>query len=105
MHKKPQIPAERADTTRHAIIEALRGAELSVKEISAMVGIPEKAVYSHLEHIKRTLHAEGRVLVVRPSECRKCGFVFRKRERFTKPGKCPACKGTSMEEPVFRIEG
>jgi hypothetical protein len=82
----------------------LRGTDLSAKEISAIVGIPEKAVYSHLEHIKRTLHAEGHTLIVRPSECKRCGFVFRKRERFTKPGKCPACKGTSIEEPMFRID-
>ncbi|MFQ5354706.1 MAG: transcriptional regulator [Thermodesulfobacteriota bacterium] len=103
--KKPHIPAQRIDTARHEIISAISDAALSVKEISSTVGISEKDVYAHLEHIKRTLHAEGMSLIVRPSECRKCGFVFKKRERFTKPGKCPQCKGTSIEEPLFRVDG
>lgn len=104
-NKKPQIPAQRIDTARHEIISAMTGAALSAKEISSIVSISEKDVHSHLEHIKRTLHTEGKTLIVTPSRCKKCGFVFKRRERFTKPGKCPECKGTSIEEPLFRVDG
>lgn len=103
--KRPPMPADKMDTTRRDIISAMTGRDISAKEISAIVGIPEKEVYAHLEHIRRSLHAEGHALIVRSSECRKCGFVFKKRERLTKPGKCPVCKGTSIEGPLFRVEG
>ena len=102
--KNPQVPAERVHTTRQAIMDALSRDSLSVKGLSAIAGIPEKDVYSHLEHIERTLQASGHRLVITPARCRKCGFVFRKRQRYAKPGKCPVCKGSTIEEPRFRIE-
>jgi hypothetical protein len=40
---------------------------------------------------------------VTPAECRKCGFVFQKREKLKKPGKCPICRSESIEEPLFGI--
>jgi len=104
-NKKPLTPADKMDTARHEIIGAMTGRDISAREISAIAGILEKEVYAHLEHIRRSLHAEGRTLIITFSSCRKCGFVFRKRERLTRPGKCPACKGTSIEGPFFRVEG
>lgn len=55
-NKKPQMPTQRVDTVRHEIISAITGAALSAKEISSIVGISEKDVSPHLEHIKLTLH-------------------------------------------------
>ncbi|MEW5747034.1 MAG: ArsR family transcriptional regulator [Nitrospirota bacterium] len=102
--KAPAIPPERHETVRRAIMELLRDRTLSAKEISADVGIPEKAVYDHLTHIEKSALQKHRQLVVVPAACKKCGFVFRKRERLTKPGRCPVCKGQSIEEPLFSIE-
>jgi len=65
-----------------------------------MVGIPEKEVYAHLEHVQRSLKKD---LAITPARCKKCGFVFRKRDRLTKPGRCPVCKGQSIEEPMFSV--
>jgi len=101
--KKPFIPAERKDTLRQGIISILEGNTLSAREISTAIGISEKDVYEHLEHIHRTINRQDRYLSVSPSECKKCGFVFKKRERLKKPGRCPACKGESIYEPVFEI--
>jgi predicted Zn-ribbon and HTH transcriptional regulator len=42
--------------------------------------------------------------VMEPACCRACGFVFHKRERFRKPGRCPSCQHSFIEEPVFRIQ-
>jgi predicted Zn-ribbon and HTH transcriptional regulator len=39
-----------------------------------------------------------------PACCRACGFVFHKRERLRKPGRCPACHHSFIEAPVFRIQ-
>jgi predicted Zn-ribbon and HTH transcriptional regulator len=67
------------------------------------VRISEKEVYEHLEHIRKTLSKRDRQLVIVPAECAKCGFVFSKRERVRKPGKCPVCKAESIREPLFSI--
>ena len=88
-------------TLRQTIIAALAESPMTAKEISTLVGIPEKEVFSHLEHVQKTLHKTNQHLKIQPAVCRKCGFEFVKRARFTKPGRCPQCHGTSIEEPVF----
>jgi transcriptional regulator len=106
MVKRPEpVPAPSPDTVRHLIMEALEEGPVDAKEISALVGISEKDVHGHLEHIRLTLHRAGRRLQVRPAECVKCGFLFAKRERLTKPGKCPVCRGESIHAPVFSVSG
>lgn len=108
MKKKPQepvIPRTAQETTRHAIIALLIAGPLSAAEISAVVGLPEKEVSGHLEHIRRSLHATGAVLEVEPAECRQCGFVFAKRERMSSPGKCPVCRHEAICDPLFSIRG
>jgi predicted Zn-ribbon and HTH transcriptional regulator len=103
--KQPPVPSERAETVRQEIVEVLEGGALTARDISINVGEREREVYDHLAHIQRSLDRQGRALVVTPSECRKCGFVFRKRERLRKPGKCPACRGQSITEPLFSVRG
>ncbi len=99
--KQPFVPPEKHDTVRHEILSLLENETLSAREISGEVGIPEMEVYGHLEHIqenRREFH-----LVVTPAACRKCGFVFSKRERLKKPGKCPVCRGELIAEPLFSV--
>lgn len=93
------------DTARHEIVSLLKQGQQSAKEISSAVGMSEKDVYDHLEHVRKSLHASGYRLVVTPAECKKCGFQFSKRERLRKPGKCPDCRGEAIYEPLFSIEG
>jgi predicted Zn-ribbon and HTH transcriptional regulator len=99
--KNPFIPAERHETIRQEIISALGGRTLTAKEISAEVRIPEKEVYEHLEHIQKSMNNKERQLIITPATCIKCGFVFAKRERLKKPGKCPVCKSELIQEPLF----
>ncbi len=101
--KEPAIPPERSDTVRHEIILTLKGRTLSAREISAEVHIPEKDVYEHLDHIRKSVNKRDLTLVVDPAECLKCGFVFRKRERLKRPGRCPVCRGEQIREPFFSI--
>ncbi|MGE5894525.1 MAG: transcriptional regulator [bacterium] len=101
--KEPPVPVERQDTIRHEIIAVLTERPLSAKGVSAAVRISEKEVYDHLDHIQRSLNIGEQELVIAPARCRKCGFLFRKRERFKKPGRCPVCKGEAIEEPLFSI--
>ncbi len=100
----PPLSAERFDTVRHEIMNVLRGAVLTAKDISSEVGVGEKEVYEHLEHIQKSLGGIHGLLAVTPAECRKCGFVFKKRERLRKPGKCPVCHWEAIKPPAFSIK-
>jgi|SRR3990172_3865954 len=102
--KVPFIPVERHDTVRHEIITLLDGVTMSARDISSHVKIPEKEVYGHLEHIQRTMLKKDHRLIITPAECLKCGFSFAKRERLTKPGRCPVCRGEQIQEPLFSIK-
>ena len=90
-------------TIRQQIVAILIEYELGVREISQTVGIPEKEVYQHLTHIAQTLVAQNKKIRIKPYECLKCGFTFDDRQRFSKPGRCPKCKQTHVENPIFRI--
>ena len=98
------IPVDRHETIRRDIISVIEGKELSAKDISGIVGIPEKAVYDHIAHIRISLHKKGLRLKIIPAECKHCGFSFKKREKLQKPGKCPICRAEKISEPLFSIE-
>lgn len=101
--RKPTTPPVARETIRHALSALLRDGRFSAKEISAALGIREKDVYSHLDHIRRSLQTGDEDLETTPAECRSCGFVFAKRERLTPPGKCPMCRKEAISDPLFRI--
>ncbi len=101
--KQPPVPAARQDTVRREIAALLRTGSFSAREVSAAVGIREKDVALHLEHLRRSLSRESRELVVTPAECLDCGFVFKKRERLRTPGRCPVCRSEAIAEPRFTL--
>lgn len=103
--RNPPVPEERSDTLRREIMAVLEGPPLSAKDISGQVRLSEKEVYGHLQHIQKTLNKKDCHLILTPAECIRCGFVFRKRERLKKPGRCPVCKGELIREPLFAIRG
>lgn len=102
--EKPFIPVDRSMTLRRKIVSLLSGHPLSARQISALAGISEKEVVAHLPHVRKTAGQLGGRLTVTPAECNGCGFVFRKRERPTRPGRCPVCRGESISEPLFSID-
>lgn len=102
---KEEVPASRTETVRRQIIDLLGTGTYSAKDISAEVHLPEKDVYGHLDHIRKTLARDGRKFMVIGPECRKCGFVFTRMDRLRNPGKCPKCRSESVHEPQFSILG
>ncbi len=98
------VPEERYETLRRRIVTMLKLGPLSGKEISNQLRIPEKDVYEHLEHIRKTMNKGEYRLAVAPARCERCGFVFKKRGRLKRPGKCPMCRSESLEEPLFSVE-
>lgn len=102
--KVPFIPVERRETVRQEIVSLLEGNTLSAREISAYASVSEKEVYEHLEHIRRTINKGEHNLVITPAVCKKCGFIFRKRDRLRKPGKCPVCRNGVIGDPLFSVK-
>ncbi len=101
--KEAVIPVSREETVRQNIVSVLRGQTLSAREISGEVHVSEKEVIHNLQYIQKTLAKDKHHLRIIPAECRKCGFIFKKRERFKKPGKCPVCRDERIKEPLFSI--
>jgi predicted Zn-ribbon and HTH transcriptional regulator len=91
-------------TIRQQIIDLLSNHEMDAREISREVGIREKEVYEHLVHIAKSLAAKGKALLIQPSRCLSCGYVFEDRKRFTRPGRCPRCKKTHLQSPAYYIQ-
>lgn len=92
-------------TLRAQLLERLREGPRTAKELSGLIGIREREVLDHLEHLRRSLHRSGERLIVAPAECRACGHRFAKRDRLTRPGSCPRCRAQRISSPAFHVAG
>ena len=90
-------------TVRQQIIELLTDGEMDAQQLSGQLGIQEKEAIDHLSHIARSLAVKGKRLTIRPAVCLTCEYVFEKRQRFTRPGRCPRCKKSHLQSPGFYI--
>ncbi len=97
------VKAEDMETIRQRIMECLINGPMTARDLSQSLGIREKEVYEHLGHIVRSVEAQGKTLRIHPAECLQCGFVFKGRKRYTKPGRCPQCKKTHVQWPAYEI--
>ena len=94
---------ERKQTIRQEIISHLEDGPLTVRDISQSVGIMEKDVFHHLAFLEKTIRHQKKRIHVEPYYCLDCGFQFKNRKTFKKPGKCPRCKDGRIASAVFRI--
>lgn len=99
----PPRPEARFATHRQKLLDLLGKEPLSARELSAAVGLPEKEVYVHLEHLQRSLRRGPKRLVVTAPVCRKCGFSFAKRTRLNRPSRCPVCRAETISEALFAV--
>ena len=95
---------ERTQTVRQEIMAWLEQGPMSMRELSQAVGIMEKDVGHHLEYIEKTLRSLNRKIFITPCYCLGCGFTFKDRKKFKKPGKCPQCKNGRIAPAVFTIK-
>ena len=91
-------------TIRQEIIDLLNSEELTIRDLSQAVSLQEKEIVGHLSHIERSLQRQGKKLMISPYKCLTCGFVFEKRTRFTKPGRCPDCKNSHIQVAQFYVK-
>jgi predicted Zn-ribbon and HTH transcriptional regulator len=90
-------------TIRQQIIDLLSEQEMTARDLSQALSIMEKEVYSHLEHIDRSIARQQKKLVVVPFACLLCGFSFAARKKWTRPGRCPVCKEGHVGPAWYRI--
>jgi predicted Zn-ribbon and HTH transcriptional regulator len=94
---------DQPQTMRQRIAALLGEREMTARELSQALGIREREVFDHLPHIARSVAAQGGRLTVLPVRCHACGYVFEERKRFTRPSRCPRCKRSHIEVPVYRL--
>jgi transcriptional regulator len=87
---------------RKDLVELLRGSPRRLSELAKLFDVPPREIEEDLKHLSKSLRHTKFALIVAPAKCRKCGFVFGK-DRFTKPGKCPLCHATWLNEPLLQI--
>jgi predicted Zn-ribbon and HTH transcriptional regulator len=100
---RPGDLPERQVTIRAALRRVLGEGLFSAHEISGRVGISEKDVAEHLQHLSRSLKSGAERLDIEQARCESCGFVFKDRERLTRPSRCPRCKGERLAAARYGI--
>jgi hypothetical protein len=90
-------------TKRQEIFQFLKQADFSARELSKATSTQEKDVYEHLKHIEKSAKSKAYEFKVFPAQCISCEYTFKKRERLTRPGRCPICKKQHIDPPRFQI--
>lgn len=99
----PHPPPERRQSDRARLLQCLSAEPLAARDLSQAAGLSERDVLEHLKHLQKSLKTHQRQLIVTPVTCLDCQFVFQKRTRLTRPGKCPVCRSTHLSEPLFSL--
>lgn len=88
---------------RKELIDELLERPCSIPELASLKDAEPGAVKEDVQHLLRSLaHMPYRAVIER-AECRKCGFRFGE-DKITKPGKCPRCRETWIQEPRITLE-
>ena len=88
---------------RKDLLNILAAQPRSVSSIARELGLARGDVEDDLRHLIRSARAAGHHVIVEPARCRRCGFTFAE-DKLSKPGKCPACRGTWLCEPQISID-
>jgi len=93
-------------TRRQKIIKLLEKRDHSVSELAMLLEMrgkgSRKVILEDLRIIAGIVKREGKVLLIQPAQCKKCGFIFKPEIKI--PGRCPKCRSEWIEEPRFKIE-
>ena len=87
---------------RRNLIEVLSHEPRSVSWIARELGLRRGDVEDDLRHALRSARAAGHRIEIVPARCKSCDFIFGD-DKLAKPGRCPACKGTRLFEPLILI--
>ena len=85
------------------MIQLLKTGRYTAGNLSQIIGIREKDVYYHLEHVQKSIGTR-KTIITEAAKCLTCGFEFSSRKRITPPGKCPKCRSEHVTLPIYRID-
>jgi predicted Zn-ribbon and HTH transcriptional regulator len=88
-------------TRRRDLMQILREPR-SLSSLARELGLRREDVEDDVRHAIRSARAAGGRVEVVPARCKACGYLFDE-ERLTKPGKCPACRGSRILEPQISV--
>ncbi|MEJ5376743.1 MAG: transcriptional regulator [bacterium] len=89
-------------TLRRRMMELLQCGWFTLHEMSRELGINEKEVLEHLQHVARSVRP-GNSLRIEHCRCLGCGFTFTKRNRLSAPSRCPMCRSERLVPPRFTL--
>lgn len=89
---------------RRQLLDLISREFRSVSSLAREMGTTRSAMEEDLQHAIRSARAQGHGVRVVPARCKSCGFLFGD-EKLSKPGRCPACKGTRLYEPLIGLDG
>jgi predicted Zn-ribbon and HTH transcriptional regulator len=89
-------------TYRRDLLIVLRAGPRTASSLARELGLDRSDIKDELRHVLRSARAAGESIAIEPARCKSCGFVFDS-DRLTKPGRCPACKGSRIFEPLISV--
>ena len=90
-------------TLRRHLHEILSHEPRSVSSLAHELGLRRADLEDDMQHVLRSAEARGDRIEILPARCKACGFEFGP-ERLAKPGRCPSCKASRIQEAMIRIE-
>lgn len=89
-------------TRREKIIEMLQQQKYTAQHMANFFETTLKEILEDLAHIGKSI--KPKKLKTIPAYCKSCNFIFREREKVSKPSKCPKCRSEWIEAQMFWIE-
>lgn len=89
---------------RRHLIDLISREFRSISSLARELGTTKGGLEEDLQHAVWSARTQGHDVRVVPARCKSCGFLFGE-ERLSKPGRCPACRGTRLYEPMIGLEG
>ena len=87
---------------RRQLIDLLTHEFRSASSLARELGMTRGDVEDDLRHALRSARSAGHDIEIVPARCKSCDFVFGE-DKLLKPGRCPACKGSRLFEPMIRV--
>ena len=88
-------------TRRQQIIEILQQNKQTAQQLANYFQTELKDIVEDLTHIGKSI--KPKKLKINPAFCKSCNFVFKERNKISKPSKCPRCRSEWIEAQMFWI--
>lgn len=89
-------------TLRRQLHELLSHEPRSLSSLAQELGLRRQDLEADLQHVLRSAAARGEAIEILVARCKACGFEFGP-DRLAKPGRCPTCKESRIQEAMVRL--